>query len=559
MNRTIDPRWPDGRRNDIDGLRVFATFVLFLFHAGMIFNPAPFYHIRNADVSIVFLILCGFISLWHMPLFFLLAGWSLHASVRRRGGGGVVKERLLRLGVPLVVGTIIFGPAIKYLELSSGMDLNHKGLRISEGMQASFREVIPSAIEVLPPFEESFAEFWPTFFLNAERFTWSHLWFIAYLLTFSLLYLPILRAIVLSPPQGLLRSRWWLHAPIVPLAAIQILLRPHWPGIQNLYDDWANFAFYSLFLLIGFLLAARPDIESLLHGERRRALGIGLAACGFLVLGVAGVVTSPPMILAGTAVAAWELVVALLGFARLGFRKRSARLEYLSSASFPIYLLHQPALVFIGYPLLAMSAGIETKFVLIVALAVAATLAIYHFAIRKSGILRTLFGIGHYSAGLPAAAALVVALLCISTVHADTELGGDALVGQWWADGGAAKVRIKPCGRHLCGDIEWLRSPIGVDGCPLLDAHNPAESLRERPVEGLRILTNLAPHGSRKNVWTGGRIYDPGSGNTYRCSLTVLDDERIELRGYIGIPAIGRSTTWFRVGTAKERCSAPKG
>ncbi len=51
------------RRYDIDWLRVSATYLLLVFHGAMAFNPAPFYHIRNSEVSLVFLILCGFISL----------------------------------------------------------------------------------------------------------------------------------------------------------------------------------------------------------------------------------------------------------------------------------------------------------------------------------------------------------------------------------------------------------------------------------------------------------------------------------------------------------------
>ncbi len=91
------------RRYDIDWLRVFATYLLLLFHVGMVFNPAPFYHVRNSDVSFAFLIVCGFISLWHMPLFFLLAGWSAFASLSMRGTGEFLKERFFRLFVPLVV------------------------------------------------------------------------------------------------------------------------------------------------------------------------------------------------------------------------------------------------------------------------------------------------------------------------------------------------------------------------------------------------------------------------------------------------------------------------
>ena len=74
------------RRYDIDVLRVFAVYLLFLFHTVMIFNPAPFYHVRNDEQSIVMLIVAGFISLWHMPLLFVLAGWSIVASLREKAG-----------------------------------------------------------------------------------------------------------------------------------------------------------------------------------------------------------------------------------------------------------------------------------------------------------------------------------------------------------------------------------------------------------------------------------------------------------------------------------------
>src|SRR6185295_18700298 len=113
------------RRPDIDWLRVGATYLLFVFHVGMVFNPAPFFHIRNADLSFAWLVVCGFISLWHMPLFFLLAGWSAASSLRARGSRRFLAERVRRLAIPLVPGCILLAPAIKYLELRSGLDLSH--------------------------------------------------------------------------------------------------------------------------------------------------------------------------------------------------------------------------------------------------------------------------------------------------------------------------------------------------------------------------------------------------------------------------------------------------
>src|SRR3972149_10068005 len=123
------------RRYDIDWLRVFATYVLLLFHVGMVFNPAPFYHIRNTDVSFVFLILCGFIGLWHMPLFFLLAGWSAFSSLTLRGPREFLRERFFRLFVPLAAGCVLLIPSIKFLERSNGLDANYTGLYVAVARQ----------------------------------------------------------------------------------------------------------------------------------------------------------------------------------------------------------------------------------------------------------------------------------------------------------------------------------------------------------------------------------------------------------------------------------------
>jgi uncharacterized protein (DUF2147 family) len=125
-------------------------------------------------------------------------------------------------------------------------------------------------------------------------------------------------------------------------------------------------------------------------------------------------------------------------------------------------------------------------------------------------------------------------------------------VGIWYAEGGAAKVAIEPCGEELCGRVVWLRSPLDEDGCDLQDRRNPDPTLRARKVEGLEILRGLTrrPDGT----WVNGRIYDPASGSTYTCQLALDGDDRVRLRGYVGIPLLGRTTTWTRVGTENRLC-----
>ena len=127
-------------------------------------------------------------------------------------------------------------------------------------------------------------------------------------------------------------------------------------------------------------------------------------------------------------------------------------------------------------------------------------------------------------------------------------------IGRWYAEGGAAQVDISDCGGELCGRVVWLRSPFDENGCELRDRYNPDQSLRHRPVIGLDIVRGLAPSSGAGADWKGGTIYDPGSGYTYRASLSVVGENRVELRGYVGIPLIGRTTRWFRVGSEPETC-----
>jgi uncharacterized protein (DUF2147 family) len=101
--------------------------------------------------------------------------------------------------------------------------------------------------------------------------------------------------------------------------------------------------------------------------------------------------------------------------------------------------------------------------------------------------------------------------------------------------------------------VVWLRSPFDEQGCRLSDRHNPVATLRARPVIGIEILRGLERSAGEPR-WGGGEIYDPGSGNTYRCSLEMSGPDRARIRGYVGLPIFGRTTTWVRVGAEEGAC-----
>lgn len=71
-------------------------------------------------------------------------------------------------------------------------------------------------------------------------------------------------------------------------------------------------------------------------------------------------------------------------------------------------------------------------------------------------------------------------------------------------------------------------------------------SLKNKPVEGLQILTGLKADGN--NQWSDGKLVDPESGKVYSGKITLSDNgQSLDLRGYVGTPLFGRSQTWQRI------------
>ena len=69
-------------------------------------------------------------------------------------------------------------------------------------------------------------------------------------------------------------------------------------------------------------------------------------------------------------------------------------------------------------------------------------------------------------------------------------------------------------------------------------------TLHGKPVVGMVIAWGLHRDG---DSWSGGRILDPDNGKEYSVKLTPGQDGRtLEVRGYIGMPMLGRTQVWQR-------------
>lgn len=118
------------------------------------------------------------------------------------------------------------------------------------------------------------------------------------------------------------------------------------------------------------------------------------------------------------------------------------------------------------------------------------------------------------------------------------------VIGKWKLDDGSAIVEVYKNGDTFNGKIVWLQNPTEADGSPAVDSNNPDKALRSRQLIGLNMLSGLRESGSE---YSGGKIYDPGNGKTYNCSMKVEGDV-LKVRGSLDKKGlIGRTMDWFRV------------
>ena len=95
------------------------------------------------------------------------------------------------------------------------------------------------------------------------------------------------------------------------------------------------------------------------------------------------------------------------------------------------------------------------------------------------------------------------------------------------------------------GKIVWLDNVNDEKtGKPKVDKENPNENQRNTPIMGILILKGFSVSADDKNVYTGGKVYDPKNGKTY-CGKLTFKGKEIDLRGFIcSVSFLGRTSTW---------------
>jgi peptidoglycan/LPS O-acetylase OafA/YrhL len=361
----------------LDGLRVAAFALLIPYHVGMYYVTWD-WHVKSPAASAALEPFMQLSSPWRLGLLFLIAGAACQGLFARRGALGTLKDRSLRLLLPLLFGMAVIVTPQAYFEVLTK---------------------VPAQL----PGDGGYLDFWWAY-LQGGRYcrgddcmvvpTWNHLWFLPYLWVYAVLGAAA-AALLRWRPAALALPAWgWLLLPAVPLALARVFVMPHYPTTHDLVHDLYNHLQYGWLFAVGW--ASRTPLAAGLWAAALRlrwvALGLSLASWAvLLMLASRFAAATPPdalLIVARTLRGAltWWSIVAACGWAQRAFKRESPWLRQASAAVFCLYILHQSVIVVLSQWLkpLALPWGLEA--LLLIGLTLGISAAAFAVARRVPGL-----------------------------------------------------------------------------------------------------------------------------------------------------------------------------
>lgn len=115
----------------------------------------------------------------------------------------------------------------------------------------------------------------------------------------------------------------------------------------------------------------------------------------------------------------------------------------------------------------------------------------------------------------------------------------DDIIGKYMTENNEGMVEIFKRDSKYYGKLVWNKT------ADKLDINNPDKTQHTVLIRGKELLKNFDFDGS--GLWHNGTIYDPKNGKTYSCKLTRDEKGNLNVRGFIGISLIGRTSYWLKV------------
>jgi len=380
------PSADNSRLDYLDATRAFALVLGIVFHACLSFMPVFMgWAVQDVSTSPLVAMFMMVSHSFRMETFFLLSGFLSHVTFHRKDAGDFVRSRLLRIGVPFVVGWFILRPLVV-----SGWIMGSASLRGHVDVQAGLLGGFQS-LATLPK----------------GLFAGSHLWFLYYLATITAVTLTV-RGLVLTTGSwhAVVTRRtdamvaWLAKSPVslvmlaIPTAAVLWFMR-FW-GMdtpdQSLVPQLPTLLVYGSFFVLGWMLSRQREMLSqITRLTLPRWILAGLGITAILRLGDIEHDPGHPYYLAahaayavGYALTMWSLTFLTIG----GFRKLCARpnafVRYLADSSYWMYLLHLPVVVWLQVAVAELPLHWSLKLALISLITIGFSLLTYDLFVRST-------------------------------------------------------------------------------------------------------------------------------------------------------------------------------
>jgi len=375
------------RRYDIDFLRVFAFSLLILYHVSMLYAEGEGWHVKSAYQTDALNIPRLLVNQWRMPLLFIISGLAISFVWHKYTAGQFAARRATRLMVPLLFGmAFVVAPQCYYEALGKG--IIEPGFLRFMGQYLTFQDF---------PGEAWAGE-------EQIHWTWNHLWYLPYLLFYTLLLIPVAKLLD-GPLRGFrtwfqgLRGIGIIAVPVIPLMIYGSFIYPSFPYISHaLLDDWYAHAMYFTFFLLGYLIGGDAGFWSELVRIRKVTLGLAVTFFVLFILRIEFMPEDPSFLLekAGALIIylnRWLWIITIFGWGHHLLNRPMKYLPYATEAVFSWYILHQTITVVVGYKLGELAVGPVLEPILVLIATFGGCFLIHEYIIRRSRILRPLFGL----------------------------------------------------------------------------------------------------------------------------------------------------------------------
>ena len=341
------------RRYDLDWLRIAAFGLLILYHVGMFYVTWD-WHVKSSRASDAIEPLMMLSSPWRLTLLFLVAGAASRFLWDKLRPGSFTLARMGRLWPPLLLAVFVIVPPQAYYEIVEAL----------RAMPAEQAALYPLALDDFYLKYATASGNWCDSDGCLITPTYNHMWFVAYLIVYTLLLVPLAPLVKRLPKQigVLLAGPFLLITPWLVMAALRVTLMPIFGDTHALVDDWYLHALYLTTFLFGFGIAKHQPFFDACVRWRWVALALALIAWAALITyfamhpeGVAPPEWMRVIFRAVREAEAWCAIVAAIGFAHKHLKHADGPVRrLLTQAIFPFYLIHQTIIVVAGFHLDAL-------------------------------------------------------------------------------------------------------------------------------------------------------------------------------------------------------------